>query len=514
MNKLCKISIVALLMLACFSFMYSQSQFNGGQGGGKGKQGGRMGGQGDGKGGQSGEMGGGQQDIRGRMTQLLSDARSASDDEWTLMKKKMLSRIQSRMEQQNTNNPEAIPSAIEEVGIILDDVRSLSENQYKAQQEQLLIRLMKSMGAGMGRGMGPETPNANGEKSAGQSKTQEKSTSPAGKTTSSGEVKWIDVHNHLVGGRQHDYAGATKAALEIMDQIGIQKMIVMPPPGVPDKTAVNDDLSQLSAAVKKNSARFAFMGGGESLNIMLHQTESQTRIPDSIKHQFEQTAKEILRSGAIGFGEIAIHHLSLHGEDHPYESVPADHPLLLLLADTAAKHDVPIDVHFDVVSKDIPIPGYLTSPNNPKILQANLAAFERLLAHNPNAKICWAHAGSDNIGHWTTDLSRRLLEKYSNLYMSLRLGPGHFPENFPMTRDGQIRPEWLSLFQDFPTRFVIGSDNFIPSANFQGQGMMSTLTSKIPATREIIPKFLNALPPDLARKIGIENAVALYKLKK
>lgn len=499
MNRHWKTSFMVLLMLFCFSFMYGESPVAGVQGSGKGEQSGRIGGRSDeGK-------GGGQQDLKMKMTQLLSDARSASDKQWTSMKKQMLSKIQFRMEQQNISNPETISSAIEEVTKILESARSLSENQYKIQQEELLVKLMKSMKSGAGRGM--ENLDANGAKSAVPPQNKEE-------TAPTTQIKWIDVHNHLVGGRQNDYGEAIKAALEIMDQIGIQKMIVMPTPRVADKMVINDDFNQFSAAIKKNSTRFAFMGGGESLNVILHQAASQTRIPDSLKHQFEEKANDILRSGAVGFGEIAIHHLSLHGEDHPYESVPADHPLLFLLADIAAKRDIPIDVHFDVVTEDIPTPDYLTSPNNPRTLQANLVAFERLLAHNPKTKICWAHAGSDNIGHWTPDLSRKLLEKYPNLFMSLRLGPGHFPQNFPMTRDGKIKSEWMSLFQDFPTRFVIGSDNFIASSTFQEQGMMSTLTSKVPATREMTPKFLNELPLNLARKIGIENADTIYKLKK
>jgi hypothetical protein len=39
------------------------------------------------------------------------------------------------------------------------------------------------------------------------------------------------------------------------------------------------------------------------------------------------------------------------------------------------------------------------------------------------------------------------------------------------------------------------------------------LAKKIPPTRELSPVFLNSLPPDLARKIASENAIALYKLK-
>jgi len=62
------------------------------------------------------------------------------------------------------------------------------------------------------------------------------------------------------------------------------------------------------------------------------------RITERVRRQFEDLANEILRAGAAGFGEISIHHLA-HMPAHPYESVPADHPLFLLLADIAGRHE-------------------------------------------------------------------------------------------------------------------------------------------------------------------------------
>jgi len=58
-----------------------------------------------------------------------------------------------------------------------------------------------------------------------------------------------------------------------------------------------------------------------------------------------------------------------------FMDVPADHPSLLMLSDVAARHDVMIDVHFDLVVEDIPRPDYL-SGDNPPVLKRNLDAFE------------------------------------------------------------------------------------------------------------------------------------------
>ncbi|MBI2999914.1 MAG: amidohydrolase family protein [Deltaproteobacteria bacterium] len=338
----------------------------------------------------------------------------------------------------------------------------------------------------------------------------ESSTPPTDKTSG---IKWIDVHAHLVGGRggAQDYGGAVEAALQVMDQAGIDKMVLMPPPQVHDIPAVHDYDSFLSD-VKRHPTRFTFLGGGGSLNVMLQGAGKDTSPSERLKVRFEENAVEILGQGAAGFGEITAHHLS-HLPGHPYESVAADHPLLTLLADIAARSNVVIDFHFDIVASDMNTPGWLASPPNPSLLRANLAAFERLLQHNRNAKIVWAHAGSDMLGHWTTDLSRRLLERHPNLYMSMRMAPGRAPQNHPLTRGGEIRPDWLRLLRDFPDRFVIGGDQFFVSPSVRGGGPAVAFSQRAPMIRERTRAFLEALSPDLARKIAYENAVRLYKLR-
>ena len=45
-------------------------------------------------------------------------------------------------------------------------------------------------------------------------------------------AEFIDVHVHLIGGRNNneDYEGATNKAIGHMDRLGIRKSIILPPP--------------------------------------------------------------------------------------------------------------------------------------------------------------------------------------------------------------------------------------------------------------------------------------------
>jgi hypothetical protein len=318
---------------------------------------------------------------------------------------------------------------------------------------------------------------------------------------------YIDVHNHLFGGsmRGENYIGAANSALSTMDKLGIRKMLVMPPP-LSASLPVLFDVEELLPAVRKHPDRFATLGGGGTLNVMIHRAHKEGAVTPEMRERFRARALEILARGAAGFGEFAAEHFSF-APDHPYESVPADHPLFLLLADIAGEKGVPIDLHMEAVPRDMALPDrtILTrSGRNPSSLRENLSALERLLAHERNARIIWAHAGWCNTGQRTASLCREFLAKHPNLYMSIKMSPEGVSEVRPIGPDeGSIRPEWLELFRDFPDRFMIGTDQFYGPPGARQIGPQKTESTRL---------LMDLLPADLARRIGTENGVRLFRL--
>jgi predicted TIM-barrel fold metal-dependent hydrolase len=156
----------------------------------------------------------------------------------------------------------------------------------------------------------------------------------------------------------------------------------------------------------------------------------------------------------------------------------------------------------EAVPQDMDLPAPLKSPPNPPGLHANIAAFERLLSHNPRAKIVWAHLGWDTTGYRTPELTRRLLEAHPNLFMEIKLDPLDVEKNSPLTdgATGKIKPEWLKLFTDFQDRFVIGSDQHYP-------------LSSGPQRWQAVVTVVNQLPAGVRQKIATENAIRIYHLK-
>lgn len=321
------------------------------------------------------------------------------------------------------------------------------------------------------------------------------------------QSEWIDAHVHLIAdkGSLDDFDEAARAALQIMDSNGIKKMVVMSPP----RPNENFDLESLKGVMAKYGSRIAVFGGGGSLNPMLQEAGHSANVSDEVRRRFETTAEAYLADGAKGFGEIAAHHVSLL-PSHGYESVSADHPLMLLLADIAARQGVPIDLHFDPVPEDSPTPSQLVSPRNPPMLKANLAGLEHLLEHNRKTTIMWAHAGSDPVGFFTPQLVREMLGRHPNLSFSIR--PLYKSPTALINPLGRVNQEWIAVFRNFPDRFVIGTDSFIVASNYRGPDAPKTFAMAAEKQRNAVKTLLNALPEDLARRIGFENAERIYKL--
>ena len=193
--------------------------------------------------------------------------------------------------------------------------------------------------------------------------------------------------------------------------------------------------------------------------------------------------------------------------------MPADHPLLKLLADVAARRDVPIDLHMDPTATEISTPPRMAAHSaNPPRLPATMPALERLLTYNPKARIVWAHAGSDPLGGMTPEAIGRMMDTHPNLFVSLRIGPPNIPAlNKVLSGDG-LDPAWAILLSRHTDRFVIGTDGFVPSPLAPGGGPgMSFAEKRLPNLSATV-RFLSLLPQEQARKIGRDNAIRIYRL--
>ncbi len=320
----------------------------------------------------------------------------------------------------------------------------------------------------------------------------------------------IDVHQHLVPSGGFETSAAH--LIEVMDELGIERSLILPPPGSgEDDAGSHYNYTHLATAIELYPDRLGLIGGGQILNPQIHALVLAQRLPTEAElDAFEADARTIAAAGVAGFGEMAALHLSFD-ETHPYIAIPLDHLLFLRLADVAGELDLPIDIHFELTTSEVALPeGFDALPEgrNPATLPENLSRLENLLAHNRDARIVWTHPGWDNIGHATTTQIRSLLAANSNLYLAIKIlnAPGwrQVLENRPLDENGAIRPEWLALITDYPGRFLLGADEFTGPDDPQS-------TPGAPST-EGTWSLLGQLPDDLAEQIVCQNPRSVYRL--
>lgn len=357
----------------------------------------------------------------------------------------------------------------------------------------------------------------------------------------------IDIHNHLHGAfgppgqQKSNFKSAVKNTLRLMDQYGIDKVVLMPPPFPPGHRAVYQ-MKDLLEYIRPYPDRFRWMGGGGGISPALISASKKKSLDSGFKDLLRKHVDEVAGLGAVGLGEFASEHYGL-GPGHKYINAEIDHQAFLLLADLAAEYSLPIDLHMEAVDEEIPLPGHLKSPPNPKRLKPNIPSLENFLAHNRKARIIWSHVGWCNTGRRTPALIGSLIEKHPNLYLSFKISPiDSLPQVRPLEKGGKaIKAEWLTLLRAYRDRFLIGSDQFFTPFSGTGEGRAKTggknkspdktsfsmkkrsdlgrSTGRQGGKTQIGPeslgptmKFYSLLPSDLAGPIGRDNAVRLFKI--
>ena len=173
------------------------------------------------------------------------------------------------------------------------------------------------------------------------------------------------------------------------------------------------------------------------------------------------------------------------------------------------------DVHMPLDSKAFEIVFQASSDTGVPFLihheaeDAMLPELESMLTKYPKAKVVWCHFGRNrNPVTWskftTPDAARDYLIKYPNLYFDFVQSPpgskyqtGYVEGIMYDTTQSTptLKPEWKKVIEDFPDRFVLGSD--VNRERFGDyDGPMNIF-------RHII---LSGMPKDIAEKIAYKNA--------
>jgi predicted TIM-barrel fold metal-dependent hydrolase len=191
-------------------------------------------------------------------------------------------------------------------------------------------------------------------------------------------------------------------------------------------------------------------------------------------------AREALATGAYyGIGE-----LHLVGGFAPRLDKAGVLPALLELA---AEYAVPVMLHTEFSRPDMLL---------------------ELCARFPDTRLLWAHAGAILAPAQVV----RVMAACDNVSADLAArDPWRFVNNPIADASGRLLPEWRALFIEYQDRLLLGSDPVWPVDQLDRWDEPDTGWQELGRFWDFHRGWLQQLPVAVARKIGCENAVALFR---
>lgn len=165
-------------------------------------------------------------------------------------------------------------------------------------------------------------------------------------------------------------------------------------------------------------------------------------------------------ASVINYVEGRLEQFDYHalGEFHAFGD-DINTPVLRRMIALAKEHDLLLHAHSDAEAIDLIFKAY------------------------PEARVLWAHSGFDR-----PDEVRDVLRQHENLWSDLAY-------RSDISSGGVLDSEWRAAFEEFPNRFMVGTDTFAPERWYY-----------IEPHADGVRTWLAGLPTDLARKIAFENA--------
>ncbi len=248
----------------------------------------------------------------------------------------------------------------------------------------------------------------------------------------------FDAHLHY----SHDAWESVppKTAIEILRQAGVMRALV---------SSSNDEGNQMLHA--------------EAPDLILPSLRTYRTRAEVSTWARDETVIPYLQERLKKYRYVAIGEFHLFGAD-------ADLPVPRRMVQLAREHNLFLHAHSDV------------------------DAIERLFRQWPQARILWAHSGFER-----PDAVRAVLRRHSNLWADLAF---RSEQGTVSNGVGKVESEWRAAFMEFPDRFLVGTDSYVPERWHYVGG-----------NADFSRAWLGDLPKDIAERIGWRNGETLFSGK-
>lgn len=286
------------------------------------------------------------------------------------------------------------------------------------------------------------------------------------------EIPIADVHFHV------ETRFSAPEVVALLDRLNVRWAGGVGPIG-----ASGPGYEARAAFIKAMGDRYIATRGQPEFNIMYIQGGSGA-MEDAGSSAFRallEVSESEFKAGTIrGFGELFANNSRSSSTPKLRRKVRADAPTHRALYELAGKYGGFLQFHVQA--------------DNDTLEQLGVLA-----AIEPRVPIILAHCGTDA----GADVIRGLLEKHANLHcdLSQKAPPVWNPKKAHQRifNESGVEPDWLKLIEDFPDRFMIGTDAYC--------------CDYAEAIAVIRKGLLPRLAPATLRKVAHENAQRVMRLK-
>ncbi len=303
----------------------------------------------------------------------------------------------------------------------------------------------------------------------------------------------IDAHVHLDPPKTNTIDETyLQNIIKSLQDNGIKKAIFMPVPNEGHMAAnIGRNGSKIrKSLLQKSNDYIQLFCGSEYLTNWLHNAYRKGFKEKEFQAILTRLEMDIDSKKYLGVGEFGLYHFNKNGHQNVIQYSPTFPPFSKII-DLVAKKKVWLDFHAEPVD-----------PNGKSYEKEVFGTIELIFQRYPDFKLIYAHTGMTN-----TNNLRQILKKYKNIMVHLKAIKRHddWKNLEPITNQNmELYEDWATLFEEFPHRFLIGTD-----AKF-GRGPHKATIKKYSKGIKGVRRLLGSLNPKAAEMIAYKNALRIF----
>lgn len=301
----------------------------------------------------------------------------------------------------------------------------------------------------------------------------------------------IDTHIHLNPSSHRPSPANLQEIADVITSVGVELAIVMPTPNEGLTKGNESGFKEKLRLSEKSHNKVKLFCGGEYITTWLNNSYRNGFSESQYSNVLSKLTSDLNSTECRGIGEIAFFHFEKYTGQRVINYPPNFEPFLKIVNQVAISGRW-FDLHSEPMER-----------NGTSHETEAFGGLELILKNNPNLKLIYSHTAMTNAHN-----VEAILKRYPNVMINIKMmgDKAEWTNLEEVTNDNhELFEDWAQLFEQYPSRFTIGSD-----AKFGGHGDHKFSMSKYEKLIRRFRKVLGSLDPEVASQIAYANALKMF----